>query len=322
MKKFLKGLLFILGIILLVGGGVSLFVFFYILATAPTHINEGVPLIIIGPIILAVAIFLFVVKSKMQDKEETDVSCEEEVSIDKPVETNTQKPKTTKSKTNSNKSEMTYEKAMWYFYHHKYDLAEKYLLELAKKGNIQAMIKLSEYYCDNYNDNDVFWGEKAAKSNKPEAIFNLAMLYYRHHDDHTYEEVYKMLEKAYKGGCVDALYAMALLTKLGEGTTQDEKLSQKMIKQAAEEGSSPAYMNLANSEKDYAVQFKYFEKAAELNDPEGLYRVSLCYYYGEEVPEDQAKAKELLLKSASLGCDYAIDSLLEFYGYDFLKEKP
>ena len=69
--------------------------------------------------------------------------------------------------------------------------------------------------------------------------------------------------------------------------------------------------------QDYLKAVENFEKAVKLDDAEGAYWLSHCYYFGQGVLQDIKKGDELLYKASSDGCVKANTKIaLRFaYGY-------
>ncbi len=55
------------------------------------------------------------------------------------------------------------------------------------------------------------------------------------------------------------------------------------------------------ADEDRKRAFNWFEKSANQGDPEAIYRLSVCYLYGEGTPTYERKAYKLLEKAAQLG---------------------
>ena len=57
-----------------------------------------------------------------------------------------------------------------------------------------------------------------------------------------------------------------------------------------------------------------FRRAAEMGDPQGMYKLGVCYSFGEgELTKDEAKAVEWYQKAAEAGNAYAMDMLNSYY---------
>ena len=66
-------------------------------------------------------------------------------------------------------------------------------------------------------------------------------------------------------------------------------------------------------DKDVKKAFELFEKAANLNDPRGMYKLGLCYKKGLGVPKDINNALLLFEKSANKGNTDAMEVLSDMY---------
>src|SRR5690349_12715979 len=57
--------------------------------------------------------------------------------------------------------------------------------------------------------------------------------------------------------------------------------------------------------EDEHKAFEYYQKAADMLEPEGLYQVGLCYGEGIGIDENEQKAFEYFQKAATMGHDIA-----------------
>lgn len=153
--------------------------------------------------------------------------------------------------------------------------AAKLFLRLAKHGNAEAQYYYGHMLSQGVGVQKNFtesrkWLEKAANQNNPEAQLQLGLLYLKGLDD----------------------------------TPQDTIKALSYLQQSAEGGNSTAakilggHFRVANNIKE---SFKWYEKSAELGDPESKTSLAEFYLYGDGVPKDETKAFKLLEEAAAGG---------------------
>ena len=111
----------------------------------------------------------------------------------------------------------------------------------------------------------------------------------------------QMLKRAADGGNVQALNAFGTIT-----------LTQALSKPG-----------LADSEREAVVRKScgYFRQAAELNDPNGLYNLGMCYLHAYGIDRDREKAFSCFRTAAEAGHPEAINNLGGFYRDGIVVEK-
>jgi len=152
------------------------------------------------------------------------------------------------------------------------------LLNKAKAGNAVAQYQLAECYND-------YSGSKGV--------------------EHDSDKAFYWYEKAAQKGNVDAMY------KIGSW-----KGYEKWMKTAAEKGHIQAqtkYGLQLKKEKKYEEAFRWFKKAAEKGDEEGLSELSLCYCQGQGVEKDYAKSIVYIKRAAEMNYAYAQYHLAKHY---------
>lgn len=159
--------------------------------------------------------------------------------------------------------------------------AEKQLYKLAKKGNLQALSVLNEYY------------EKCVTEAK------------------TSKESSKIRQKALKAALLGAaqnspywLIWVGEMYRFGVGTEKNEKKAFSYYEKAAALGDADgivkvgrAYMNGIDVPADYQKSMYYFEKAAEEDHAEAMVLTAYQYENGKGVKVDYEKALEWLARA-------------------------
>lgn len=168
------------------------------------------------------------------------------------------------------------------------ELAEKTLLEVAKKGHKQAQNLLA----DNY------FAGKCAKKNNVKAVY--------------------WLKKLAQAGDVDGQYKLGMAYREGKGVAQDPSLAMSWLKKAADNGSAAAQRVIGSSllkgdgvPMNSQEGIKYLKKGADrplvnngktyqLGDTQSQYELGMVYLEGKGVKKDLKKAAEYLTKAADL----------------------
>lgn len=127
----------------------------------------------------------------------------------------------------------------------------------------------------------------------------------------------RLLRKAnYIGESLWTLHALAWLDnaqaqmrlaekyETGNGVKVDQKLSTQMFQKALKNGSADAQLIVGDifaDAKKFGEAFKYYEMAAAQGNAQALYRVGVCYNFGEGVAQDYLKAINSLKKAEEMG---------------------
>lgn len=93
----------------------------------------------------------------------------------------------------------------------------------------------------------IFWLEKAANQNQPEAAYELGEMYLNIHSDIVKRDIQKAvywLKKASDLGDSNAQYSLALMYEHGEGVDIDKEMAFKLMKKSASSGNARAQHNL------------------------------------------------------------------------------
>lgn len=117
------------------------------------------------------------------------------------------------------------------------------------------------------------------------------------------------LESLKAEGNVDAITCLGELYLEGIGVIADTDMGIKLLKEAADKGSSQANETLGRTymsgdfgvQKDHAKGHSYIEKAANQGLPSAMGLCACDYYYGEGVEQDHEKGVEWASRGAKLG---------------------
>lgn len=159
--------------------------------------------------------------------------------------------------------------------------AEKQLCKLAKKGDLQALEALNEYY------------ETCVTEAK------------------TPKEAFKIRQKALKAALIGAghnspywLILAGEMYRHGIGTEKDEKKAFSYYEKAAALGDVDAIVKVGRAHLagigvpvDYQKSLHFFESAANQNNPEAMVLIAYQYENGKGVPIDYEKPMEWLARA-------------------------
>lgn len=192
--------------------------------------------------------------------------------------------------------------------------------------NILAII----YNNENKNEQEAFrLFEQAAINGNKEAMYNLALCYeegkYGQNTDFSLaiEWYYAAATNGYEPA-IEKLKDFDLLSKAAPGYIrkiafdyyEDEEQKPKLYEIAAEGGDVLAMHNVAYEleKTDPQKAFELYKKAADLNEPYGIYAVAKCYEDGLGVEKDDKLYFKYLKKAAELKIADAITDLGACYG--------
>ncbi len=116
------------------------------------------------------------------------------------------------------------------------------------------------------------------------------------------------LPRAAKAGNISAMLQMSLKLERGDGVKRDVQAAAAMLQKAADKGSVPAMLRIANGyrsgmsgfPRDYGKSAAWYEKAAEKNSPFALLRLAEYHHHGRHFKKDPNRASELLEHAKSL----------------------
>ena len=168
------------------------------------------------------------------------------------------------------------------------------------------------------------WYEKAVSAENPFAAYSLGSLYRRGHgvdqDDGRAYGLYRMAAEHPQNPNAYAAYELGRMCKDGIGTALDKAASDAWYRQAYE-GFLVIEQNMADdklyyrlgqmnlngvgTEVDLSQAKRYFEMAAELDNPDALYGLGKLYLRKDSEDYDPNKAVDCLIEAAKRGHEYA-----------------
>lgn len=181
-----------------------------------------------------------------------------------------------------------------------------------KKGPVNDTYKMAEKYYHGkgvkQNSNEALMlYHQAAEQGSTEARYQLANMYYdlKEIDKH-YKKAFKWYSEAAKQGYADAQYKLGCMYRKGEGIEKSYQEAVKWYEKAADQKHIPSLMELGdmyavgdwvtkNSEK----MFECYKQAADEGGELAQCLVAYCFFCGDEIAQDFAKAEEYLLKCVS-----------------------
>ncbi|MDE6000703.1 MAG: sel1 repeat family protein [Clostridia bacterium] len=178
------------------------------------------------------------------------------------------------------------------------DLALKYYLPLAEKGNVEVQKTVARIYCLDYDDdeNEFKWNLKAAQAGDIEAIGNVVD-YYDMKDD--LDNAVLWCKKFIDGNGEEALYRMGRLYEFAEPADMDKAVC--WYKRAADEGDIDAEVKLGTLylegdglPKNEQKAIEIFKARADEGNKLAIVNLGECYYKGAGVARDYKKAFGLL----------------------------
>ena len=138
-----------------------------------------------------------------------------------------------------------------------------------------------------YSKSAIYWYKKAASNGIRDANNRLACLYYRNHDNESFEKAFDLLKKH---------------AEIGDASTQC------------------LLAEIYEDEGDYENSLKWCEKASAKGDCHATHNLALLYFEGEGTEKNPEKAFELLKKAAEQGNEDSLE-VLENLKKDYEKSK-
>ncbi len=151
------------------------------------------------------------------------------------------------------------------------DATANELLPLAEDGNADAMYRLGEIY---------FYGENGA-----EIDYDKSLYWMNKAADEEHYDALKFLMFMYNVEATPYEFDFAKSVEFAE----------RVLEQNPEDSDAMFTIGYCYSvggygiEVDYEEAVKWYTKAAELGEPDAMYNLALCYYYGYGVEVDQEK---------------------------------
>lgn len=170
-----------------------------------------------------------------------------------------------------------------------HQLAFKFYLKAAKKGNVYSQLQLGHIYFDGNteiaknDDHAIFWYKKAAEQGNDTAQMNLVELY--RCKNQIIESVYWCLKLAEQGNSYFQ-YKMACFYEEGYGIEKNSRKSLYWREVSAERGNVDAQLDLALSywngtdllEVDLPKAIHWFERAAQQNNAYAQFFLGIDFY--------------------------------------------
>ena len=100
----------------------------------------------------------------------------------------------------------------------------------------------------------------------------------------------------------------------GEYVPRNRTLGLKYLKKASAQGLGAASVSIAiiyKDEHNIKEAVKWYEKSVEQGDVNGMYLYGRMLLFGEEIPRDEEKGIQLIMKAALLGDEGAIKLIRE-----------
>lgn len=177
--------------------------------------------------------------------------------------------------------------------------------QAAKDGNEEAMADLAVAYLKGEEvDQDfrksLYWWEKLAAEDYATAQFNTGLYYAKGAGcRRNFAKAAEWMARAAQNGDGDAKQLAPVLAEASDNLKKaNEGNAIAQGKMAQLYGYLGGSMDVAGSETDYKEAFKWAKKAAEKQDPEGLYNLGLCYEHGRGTSADSQKAMDAYKKAA------------------------
>jgi TPR repeat protein len=178
--------------------------------------------------------------------------------------------------------------------------------------------------------------EQAADAGDPGAVLNLTTrLFMESGDDDP--RMCRGIEQMLGGDGINvvAIYYSGLIAYSGMcGQPADEEGGFELIRAAAEDGYADAAVDMGRyyeyglaAAPDYAAAFAWYERAADLDHPEGMWRAGIAYATGDGVDRDPGRAVVYFRDAADAGNLDGMVSLAVMYatgdgvGQDFVRAR-
>ncbi len=180
----------------------------------------------------------------------------------------------------------------------------------AKRGNLQAILKLGDIYRTGRgvkvsNEKALLWYKKASQKSAKANLF-IARIY--QDANGTAKNIINYYQKAAKLNSTKALFALANIYFQGKIVPKDIKKALSLYKEAAKRGDKYSIYNLGfiyengiGVQKDYKKAFEYYLNAAQKGYLNAKYNTAICYYLGKGVKQDKKEAFRWFKEAAKDG---------------------
>jgi len=171
--------------------------------------------------------------------------------------------------------------------------------------------------------------QQALKSNSPEAMNKLGLLYWKEPGaNRDREAAFKLFEKAAKMNYPRAMHNLARMYQNEYGIPQDFDKAFQLYKQAADSGHLSSiywtgyflYKGLG-VEQSYAKAIEYFTRGADRGDARCIYMLGCCNMHGYGMAQNFDKAKDLFSQALHKGEEQAMYIVLN-HTIDSIKSHP
>ena len=204
------------------------------------------------------------------------------------------------------------------------DKAEKLLTKAAKKEYVPAYRELGRVYMrKGYTEEGLKWWDKAAVSGDKDAARRLGNVYYNGtegvNQDNAKAKYYyeKALEMGEEKEDAPVHYNLGYLCATAEEPEIDKAIAHYTRAIELDDSIASAYYDLGQiyywglggKKKDYKKAVQYYKQAADLDYPEALWNLSVCYDNGTGVSKNHNLGIEYARKAANLGLQDAKDYL-------------
>lgn len=197
------------------------------------------------------------------------------------------------------------------------------------------LIAFTYLYAENRNANDctkaLEWLEKGVAGNEVDAKVILGRLLVSGElGTQDFPRGMQLLEQAAQAKVLMAVLTLVQIHKGGvEGhSNSNPELTRQYMQQAADLGDPNSAYHLAlelerADQPDFALAFKYFDKAAQGGLSQAMHNVGVHYLHGKGVVKNAALAVAYLTEAAKLGSPLSILSLALLYldGIDVSKDR-
>lgn len=205
--------------------------------------------------------------------------------------------------------------------------AFKWFQKGAERGNLSAIYMVGRCYqagigVEQDGDEAAKWQNKALESWRQcadagdvNAMIFLAKVAEK--EDCDKEAAAKWYRKAAEKGNAAAQFKLALCYCQGDGVEEDTEAAAQWMLKAAEQGADAEaqwymgrfYQDGKGVELNPTEAVKWFARSAKKNWPRAKHSLALCYWRGDGIQKDEAKAERLLEEAAESGNADASDDL-------------
>lgn len=191
-----------------------------------------------------------------------------------------------------------------------------YFKKAGELGEGKGAFNAGAIYDENgNNDLALIWYKKAAACGNDDAMYNLGLMYAEGQGvPQDYSESFYWYEKADRLGHIEATYNMGVMEK----TTLNYDGALIKYKKAALAGHDRAAYNAGvlyeQVFEDNKSAFLWYEKAANLGLPEGMFEIGKMYHQGVGVVANHEAAEIWLIKAYNLGNSSAKNYLIQNSG--------